>query len=1811
MASNQETRNQYGARPTEQGTHSTEQDKLTPAEDKQATVAKMGQKAPQHYSAIANITEANMMLANSLYTGHSRTPDIVIAKQPSLDDLGLEATDRNIEFCKRQRWMYHFSADTDGTMKLEGFQIKVVGDAKEFQRTYEDLTGHPVFNGKEVGTYNIGIADNDSFNNVELDNRTGVAVRRSVEYSNVVLSKGFFNQTKFERIPTEKATIHLEMLQDSLDNGVSMPRVKGYLTNVHGGPVEIDARAAEIYMYGDKGNIGALQGRLREEGYQVDSLHQQVGKISAFEAVQAVNDVIKSANCDTSVFTSPGTTHIDKHGYLREDATIAGKALQDAANKNIEAYDAARELVRTHTVNNERYNPADIIEVKRNINSTCDRALATDKFKDASTENVRDFTTVLAEERIKECEAKDIQLAKSYSPTKKLDSFIANEVKAEQEAVVKYNTALKEFDKLELIPIADSKEKERQISDRHEILKELGFSDPDKISTMSRTEVMIQMDNLQKTLIKVSPSDEQSLGSEENMKKAENISRTLQCLQDIVDSHPENFRQDYKSIHIYGSHDKLPVSQGTVSAIETLQVGASTIPQIRDITVEDLASKEKCAALRADLQKVMDEKTHFVEHNSDGTMSRKATYQSIIESINVKEHFAGEDGKIDLSKITPESLREFSKEVSSEFSPNEMITVNEVVRLKLCQEVLSQQEHSMDYRLDRGMVDMMRDEATKAEVLKYMGEHHSEIKDVLLSSRQAGLSREDTLSAVEKHLSLNCNVTVEDMNRIRDSQNDFFKQELFQEVMVNGAPEGMKFASIKSMCGIKDFEQDLQSPEKCQQIYRKLDETAEHLEGVTTSRSGTSRFINQGQLSFVEHMRDNMGTYIAENNLQQAESQKISYEYDSKAHIKVQYTQEELAILDKYSSSQVPEFKENMSDPYAVYLQAKHLQNVKELMIDPTQEQIESLKAEKMRIEEQISELKQQPTTDEISAQLDSLKKELRETDFSISISENYMTKLEESSGVKMLPILEDKINSQEFAYPKDAETSSQKEQVEIIAEKEALIQHIIDNYQEGVKIEKLIDEYYPDEKKGSIMFRTDQEAFFEKIQSIDWSEYQKDENGNAAKTYTPISQLDVPFDNETKTSPIKLEIMSRLAVEQNGELASLVQPEITEYVRQGDRSIAQEIFAENMRQAYISNPQVDISDFQEYQSLERTRVATDLSRDLVSISVNEEKTEYSWNIENCTKREVLKEVSSEELKAARDAELEKATAEIRTIIYGTEKSDEPSISQISKELKTVNPTAYGTQSIETMIDTRATTASTIYHLEQQLEDTAQQKFTTDIERIRALEKDHATIEDINAEIDKIAEKIDGLEKEDNAKSSWARRLQGNNEREIESLQSEIDKLDKSLDEFAEKYHTTKDKLLTDIDTEIKAISDYETKLDTLTEKYTSKLDNVIFEREAALQRTEEELRQNPPSNGTEISPEVAKNVELQLAALQELKDLQSKPFATWNEEDVSLYTRKVDKTLSTQEGIASDIELAKDYQTYILQGKLLDSLRDLESTRDAYGFTAHEIQSNNYVLVGHEMDARQVYPDYETKQALRTLISGQELSDEDKIKLDTKYHRVETMHSIIKGEPVKEDSLKDMSTGELRVLVDFMKDKIDSYAELEKDTEKTFRLNPENGNAKETLSAAIRLIEMHQTYETVVNAYNTSLSENIAIHTSSAKAEAFEAETRESISDRMYGASEVGTIATTPQPIVIEPLSPSFEAYVSQMEDSPEYKEVMQALNNERVTGYERTADKVESATSTLEPERERETEKVEELTEEEQAKLLQPAQVNAMEMQ
>lgn len=1763
MASNQEFRNQNG--------RNTENDRMNPSDEKQETVQQMNTKPHRFLSRIANTSEASAILSNSLYSGRSKTPDFTVAYQPTIDDLGLEPTERNIEFCKRQRWVVHLSVDKDGNYQAEGFQIKVTGDAEEFKKTYENLTGHPIFSGGNIGTYNIGINNNDTYNNVELDNRTGIAIRKGVEYANVTLSKGFLNQTKFERIDLEKPTVHLEILNDSKNNGAYSTTTHGYITNVHGGPVQIDTATSEIFMYADKGSIGAIQGRLKENGKSVENLGQQVGKISAYEATKTAIDIIRSANCDTSVFNAPNTEYEVRDGYSRPPRTIATEAFQEAVNNNIETYQKTRDYVREHTVNQERYNPSDIISVKENVQSTCDRVHATDAYTEASNENIRKFTTVLAEERIKECDAKEIELTKSYSPTKELDRFIVQEIKAEQEGVIKYNTALQQFNNLELLAIQDSNNKDRTITDRFAVLKELGFSDPEKLPSMSKEEALIQMENLQRTLIKVSPSDEASLSNEDNMKRAENISRTLTCLQEIVESHPDNFKQEYKEIHLHGSHDRLPVSQGTVDAIETLQTGKSTIPQIRDITIDDLSSKEKCVALRAELQRVIDEKTHFIEHDNEGAISRRATHQAIMESIDVKSSFTDENGKFDISKITPESLKAFSEKTAEQFSPSEKITVDEVVRLRLCQEIISQQEHSMDYKLDSKFVDAMRDEATKAEVLKYMGEHHDEIREVLFKAHKAELSREETLASIEKHLSLNCNVTAEDMNRIRDVNNDFFKQELFQEVMYNGAPEGAKFVSITSMLGVRtpaEIENLATSPEACAKAYAKMEEMAEHLEGVTTARNGTSKFINQGQLSFVTHMRDNMAAHIAENNLEQAQSQKINHEYDSQIYLQVKYTQQEISTLERNETILSKDFKENSTDIYAVYKESQKLSESLERLQETqkdAKERVDALKAERETIETKIEDLSHRVESEDVSKELIDATRRLSDIERALPIQEGIVSQTSEEiqKTQEVITVLDSKVNSEEFTYK--AETSSQKEQLSIISEKEEMIQYIIDNYKEGTKIEKLIDSYQ-DSHKDSQLFKEDQASFIEGIKGIDWFEYQKDAEGAASKTYTPLSQLDMPLDSETCKSPIKLEIMSEMATEKNGDLARLIQPEIDEYIRQGDRTISQEIFTENMRQAYVNNPQVDISTFQEYQKTEMSRIATESAQELVSISTDKKgESTYSWNIENCTEREILKTVSTEELTVARAAELEKATAEIKNIIYGSENSQKPSMHQITEQLRTVNPTAYGTQSIEDMIDTRATTSSTIYHLEQQLEDTRYQKFAFDITKMRKLQDDLTTMYGTQSEIDSRRAQIEALQSEDDEKSSWARRLQGNHEREITAIQTEISGYEKILDDMAKEYGVETKNLEKHIKTEIEGLTDYETKLDSLVQDYTSKINKKLSELNGSLERAEDSQKE-------QISDKITA-----------LESLSQKPLSTWTKEDSELYTKEVDSRLSAKTGTVSDIQIAHDYHTYILQTELLESLQKLESTREAYQFTAHEIQQNNYVLVGHEMDSRSVYPDYETRQALRAVLSGQELSDEEAVKLGDKYHKVETMHEIIKGEPVKEDSLKDMSTSELKVLVDFMKEQIDSRAELEKDTEKTIRFNAKNGEGKQTLSAAIRLQQLHESYETVVNAYNESLSQNFAIHISNAKAEAFEAESREHLSDKMFGQSEQGVITTIPEPITPEPLSPAFHDYISQMEGTDIYKVVMQELAGEKANGYDRITDKTEDASTHLTPETEK----------------------------
>jgi len=1254
MAGNGQMNRQTPYRPSQTG--SSSQTEKAKAIDNASQRARRGS---QTYSLTLDLGQAQYTAAQNLTYGISRKPDMLMISTLSPEAYGLKQNDETLEYAGRIKWMIQTSVDSDLNPHLENLQIGISGNREEFEKKFEHLKGKSILSPELMGSKSLEITDMDNYNNREL--YPGGMGLSYGSISSVHIEKAIIGD-KYVRTPSEKAMIVINSDDTNKETDMATTRGKGFLKNVSGGPYEISPQSLEVYRFYNAYNIQEFSAYMAENGQNLQYINSQFAKISAYEQEKVILLAAKQLYGDSAVLNNPGTQFVDKMGYLRDHHSDSFEELKQLADRMMQEYSISKELTIKNMDNYREPDPKIIADVKQSTIQITDQVIEGADFQRRIAPLMSEFRESFSNHKIEELE---LALDKAGSSKALLAPAVEFDIKERLEKEKRnqeYIQTLATFHEAVWLYVKDKND--NNIDDRYEILKECGFSAPEKIDSLSLDDLNIQIENVTREACKIAPaSADMTRGIEENeavANKAENIKQLLEILAKLQETHPENFAVDTKNLYEYGVHDRLTVDVQTMDSISKLKEGIN-IPALRNITYETLASKESCEAARDALQKYIDEELRVAYHK-DGRISKLETYQTLVESIDVQKYFkeyitvdeSSKELKIDFSRITDEDIKKASSKLAADFEETDKsktIILETAIRAKLAVEILDQHSHSQDYAFNPELVRNIINEDNKTIVLKYAAEHLDEIQKIRNDARGAGLSTEETLDRIERHLAINCNIPPDEMHRLRQvtnesntlMQSDFLRSETFIKVSTDGVPPGTTFRTFSEVCGIKDLSQ-LENPADVKQFILRLDDEIAEMKGLRpVGDKGATTFADDGRLSVFESIRNTMVQHAVGNNLEQLKAQTMEYEYNPQILQNIRYTREEQTVLA--NNHQISK-SNDLSTAYGVYLESQSLS-----------ERDKAIKSAIDLLEGKISENKKlEVGTKDITIISDALKagnlspdsikyqtpEEMREAIAKFSEVRVEMSEAKSLLDSKLHPVVKDKtaeggIRAIEYHPTAEQKTAIGKVE-EFMAQKEDFIKYAINFENKEANFSEIIKAYEKQNPESPIFKDPKFEAFLEKAEGISWREIH---------TYTSFTETNPSFTVE-KSTPVLLSAATSAYEVQNPQVAMLFKDDMAEITRLADKSIQQDIFRENILQACRENPGVDIRRIDEFQEGLATKIKAEIFSDML---YTDENGKSHWRLAEKVDFSAYDKISAEEILKVREEVKASAAEQIKEIL--------------------------------------------------------------------------------------------------------------------------------------------------------------------------------------------------------------------------------------------------------------------------------------------------------------------------------------------------------------------------------------------------------------------------------------------------------------------------------------------------------------------------------------------------------------------------------
>lgn len=1738
--------------------------------DRNDAVKSAGNRPPKMFSRISSLTETTAFLDHEMVKPFGKQPDIIQRKALTPEDFGLDLTADAIAFAQAQSLLIKTSVDKNGEAHLDSFQYAVNGDVNEFNKKFEHIQGRNIFSDVD-GNKDLSIKDAENYNNNSF-------VGLKLDYSSVQVKEGIFG-LKYVKAPIEKPSLYLNMSDTYLQTDMSRVKGKSFLIGSSLGPSEISPNTAELFSYYDRSSIHDYAKMMGERGMQVETLRYQFSNLSAYEQGEIVRNLLRSTHIhDTNIFKNPEGTNVDDCGYIRDNCSLTQEQFRDLCDEAFKSYLDIKAKIASQGYNQTLPDYTNPMDVKRYITNITQQVLENQNYQDTMRDKINDFNLEAEKTRQTELEDKSRELAFSKDPMShvmKVDCDIRlEECKAKQE----YLSAIKEFQSLELSPIIDKNNDKEQIYDKNEILRSLGFSAPEKISTLSRADLVNEIEHMKTTLITVQPSIEnkeaQNNGLRNNtesqdsqrlyidsLNKTEDITKTIDILTRMVENHPDNIHLDRKNLYEYGSHDRLNVSQNTIDAIEHLKIG-ETVPAIKNITPEILESKEECEQAKLELQKQIDRDLQFIYHVGNNGIEQR-NFEKIASNIDLDkvfsvqkeyidvltmatllevpiENFDIEDGlkqkfdKLDpefknnareyierqindaTASIDPNEVDHFKKELAenirmndtratkeiegnalaysitakdiaeashkllADSSKEDQITMTSVLRSKVALEILDTQIHSRDYSFDSELYTKFTDEMNRSEIMKYVGTHNEELRNLIAESQRNGMSQDEILLSIEKQISLNANIPESEMIRIRTPEDDFLKSPIVQETIMYGVPENTTYKSIKEICGIQNAEKALQDPERCKEIIKRLDSEISEMEKIkAVGNNGLSTFNEYGQLSTYKYVRDMVTEHIVSNNLSQLENSQITYEYDKDKAFYVLYTNEEFAKINENKSVLSEEFLSNMHDSKYLVAEINSLQE-KQLSKEERNELDSLIQHNKNDLEEllhtqEVYKQNGKELSEFETAKLENLRKEI----------ETLETKVDEANKVEsILPILLEKEKESEIKMTPEIE-ARQQELLQKISEKEDLILYIRDNIEDST-IEKTIKQYrkeFPDSEIAK------DKEFIESLERA---------GINSIDEYTSIQRMGVSLEEAT-TNSIKMSYLISEYERVNGDITQTMQDDLRKYILMADPQFENKVFQSNMIEAYTSNPGVDIKTFKEFQETELLRVQDEELKDL---TIRDKKGNIEWNTDISTVPEITP-VGIKQLQEIRESQKEEFQEKMASIVGNN------SIEKIEENLSALKAYDFTDVSVQDMIRTKASTDEIIYKLDQHLENM----------HYTRLSEETKVIYDLRTDIDKVQRNIEEIQvlqtqKDELSQNSFEgasiverfRNLRDNHlincETQEREIDSKISRLNSEITSIAEKNGIENDSYegtLKTLQSILVRESDFESKLQEINSKYSNSIESTLDK---------------------DISEENART----------LISLKEKSISTWSESDKEnylsiVYPRETERPIIirlAEEELEHDFNRARAIDEYKLCTELKDKLVSLQEERAAISLTPYEVHETNYRVVGENVSFDAIDNDLLSKRNMA-------------LEAESNYHKLD---------------------------------------ELRFDVEKTLSSSANNGDFENTLKSSVLVKNAYEEYVSAVNEYNAALA-NSSEQSRTSQLLMTECAAREKVSNSVFDANASVEVEKL-QEMKIESSSEIINDFIKTHENSPEYRTL---IENEEI---QRHGDaKVENTAGiTIEPE-------------------------------
>ena len=1262
-----------------------------------AAVRQNGRASTPVYHMTASANESARIINGSLNYGVANAPNYTFIMDATPELLGLEDTARTREYCSHIQIASRLSCDFTGKFSPDGMQLMVKGNVEEFNKEFEDIHGKRFFNNNEVnGLQDMSVKEIDYNATFKVGNLT---FNRFINPPNTIHPRQMIVGSTFDRDPQEKVGVVINMTNSALDVNVGPHNgAKDYIVNSFaGGPVQMDKQVSEVLAFYTRENINGLNQYLHTQNPNATLLDNKVvgGHISAYEAATIQASSAKYYLEDSSLLQGNGNKSVTPEGYLTTQRTPTQIAFDRMQDEKLAAFTEIRDGMLSNMINYRAPDPTNPVEVKQAVMDITARVLESDAYKEKCAAAEARFELVLnAAQQTELQQARDSLEHLPSAPMKDATDFVLEQRELGLQSSAKYIEAVTQFRDLQITPTSEHANRTSNEA-RAEMFKEMGFSDFDRISSMSREDLIVRFHNMEKVLIINTPIGEEASQDPDKAIRADNIRQAMGLLSTMIENHPDNIRIDTKNVYPDGSIDKLPVRQDTMDNLMALNemYKDNKSALFRNISPEMLASREGCEQLLGELQRHTDT-FHF---KSNGV---EVTYAEVINSANFFDKDGTKLPEIEPGQMTPEKWDELTRNVKSSYPELADDVIQNAIRNELAMRIVQNHIHSQDYQISDELRNgfTMRDNET--QIIKFMHEHQAEVLDVY---RAPGLIEESkAINQAAAELDIEIGVQKQELRKLEReieelkaaADEKFAKAyEIHQETMQLRADMASISSQLKELQEMEDLTPQQQAmletltqqeaflstriPEldaERDSLYysgvadnekaNELDSQAQALaQQIRENETESQKMHEEAQFKLSEEARlAEVQKYVAANcNLSETEMENIRTNSD--------FFRSELFKSAIHVSSH-----EGYS--YTSLSEVCGISGVEDLQ-DPAKAKLahERLETEIQKLESMV---RQNDGSYDFAndGRLSVMKEALRIVDEHITdnkvhqAQEQFVThEYREASDVVLSKETTEKIvQNDTFSEELRAEPSSAKLLVQEYIHNDKLGEHEREVLREAMtpsvlyksddgsenqlnailaKDQALVELYRVAHESGDTSFKSVVDKLPEETRTI----IMGDEKFAAACAKLDLSQeyksdLQMLSSPEFRDNPIAIRGLIESHLDSSHPAHELLSSDLSRYMETRDTAISSEVFRSNMIDAYVHNPGADFRTFQEFQETQAIIHRAAAVENIVHVTHGKDGITYEWD-DVATKAPQLSIVPKEELMTAREEYVRAAEPQI------------------------------------------------------------------------------------------------------------------------------------------------------------------------------------------------------------------------------------------------------------------------------------------------------------------------------------------------------------------------------------------------------------------------------------------------------------------------------------------------------------------------------------------------------------------------------------